>query len=248
VKGPWRLVLASGNLHKVAELGRLVVAAGLELSVRAASELGGLPAIVEDAPDFKGNAILKARGFAGWLEARGLEGDTLVLADDSGICVDALQGAPGVLSARFAGPGATDTENNARLVAALAGLGLDRSAAHYVCALALRRVDGGPLAGGAPLRCFEGRWYGEVRAERRGAGGFGYDPHFWLDDGACTVAELSAEAKGARSHRGAATWALLAALPELLAGPERWWAEREGLDAPRALRYVRGPSGRSAAW
>jgi XTP/dITP diphosphohydrolase len=211
-----RLVLASGNLHKVAELARLVAAAGLPLRVSAASELGGLPAIVEDASTFRGNAILKARGFAGWLEERGLEGESLVLADDSGICVDALEGAPGVLSARFAGPGATDAENNARLVAALASSGLDRSAAHYVCVLALRRVDGGPLAGGEPVRCFEGRWHGEVRAARRGEGGFGYDPHFWLDGGACTVAELSAEAKGARSHRGAATQALLAALPELL--------------------------------
>ena len=185
MSGARRLVLASGNQHKVGELARLVAAAGLPLRVEAAGELGALPAIVEDAPTFLGNALLKARGFAEWLVGRGVAGDALVLADDSGLCVDALGGAPGVYSARFAGPGAGDRANNARLVEALAAIGLDRSPAHYVCVLALVRVDGGALPGAAEgARWFEGRMDGEVRAAARGGGGFGYDPHFWIDGGA----------------------------------------------------------------
>lgn len=217
-----RLVLASGNRHKVGELARLVAEAGVALEVSAAGEFGAVPEVVEDADTFVGNALLKARGFAGWLAELGVPGDTLVVADDSGLCVDALEGGPGVWSARFAGPGAGDTRNNARLVAELEARGLAASPAHYVCVLVAARVDGAPVAAGsgAAELAFEGRMDGEVRTSARGSGGFGYDPHFWIDGGARTVAELSAEAKGARSHRGAATRALLAALPGILARGE----------------------------
>lgn len=218
--GRRRLVLASGNRHKVGELARMVAGAGMPLEVRAAGEFGVVPEVVEDADTFVGNALLKARGFAGWLAGLGVPGDTLVVADDSGLCVDVLEGGPGVWSARFAGPGAGDARNNARLVAELEARGLTASLAHYVCVLVVARVDGAPVSAGsgAAELAFEGRMDGEVRTSARGSGGFGYDPHFWIDGGARTVAELSADAKGERSHRGAATRALLAALPGILAG------------------------------
>jgi XTP/dITP diphosphohydrolase len=215
-----RLVIASGNRHKVGELARAVrgVEALAGVEVVAASALGALPAIVEDRETFAGNATVKALGFAAWLRERGEAGDTLVLADDSGLCVDALGGAPGVYSARFAGEQATDADNNRALVRALEAEGLDASAAHYVCALALGRVDGGALPGAndEAVCIFTGRWDGEARTVARGDGGFGYDPHVWLDARTRTVAELSPADKGARSHRGAAIVRLLEALPGLL--------------------------------
>ncbi|MEZ4385782.1 MAG: non-canonical purine NTP pyrophosphatase [Nannocystaceae bacterium] len=217
-----RLVIASGNRHKVGELARAVhgVEALAGVEVLAASALGPLPTIVEDRETFAGNATVKALGFAAWLRGRGEPGETLVLADDSGLCVDALDGAPGVYSARFAGADATDADNNRALVRALEALGLDASPSHYVCALALGRVDAVPLAGANDegVCIFTGRWDGEARTVARGDGGFGYDPHVWLDGRARTVAELRPEEKGARSHRGAAIVGLLDALPRLLGG------------------------------
>lgn len=219
-----RLVLASGNRHKVVELERAIATLGAlagAVTVIAAAELGEMPDVVEDRDTFAGNAILKAHGFARWLAARGESPRSLVLADDSGLCVDALGGQPGVYSARFAGGHASDEANNRRLVQALEEAGVTASPAHYVCALALARVDGGPLPGANDegVCIFTGRWDGEARTVARGDGGFGYDPHVWLEaaDGARTVAELSPEAKTLRSHRGVATRALLAALPQILA-------------------------------
>jgi XTP/dITP diphosphohydrolase len=160
-----------------------------------------------DAPDveetgftFEDNARLKAQGIAAWLRGRGELAGTWVLADDSGIEVDALGGAPGVKSARFAGEHADDDDNNRKLVAELAARGIDRSAARYRCVLALEH-DGA-------VDCFVGSWEVEVRSERRGRGGFGYDPHAWIEDGARTVAELDRPAKAAVSHRGRALRAL----------------------------------------
>lgn len=220
-----RLVLATANPHKVAEMAAILAAAGLPLSVHAAGTLGPAPAIVEDQDTFLQHASLKARGIARWLAERGEPGATLVLADDSGVCIDALDGAPGVHSAYFAGPETDDAANNARMIAELAARGLDRSPAHYVCLLALTRVDGAPLPslpGAEPsepdLGIFVGRWDGEIRQARAGAGGFGYDPHFWISgpDGPRTVGELAPNEKHARSHRGQAVRRLLAALPVLL--------------------------------
>lgn len=220
-----RLVLATANPHKVAEMAAMLAAAGLPLTVVAAGALGPAPAIVEDQDSFLKHATLKARGIARWLAGRDEPGDTLVLADDSGVCVDALNGAPGVDSAVFAGPQADDAANNAHLLAELAARGLDRSPAHYVCLLAVTRVDGAPLPrlpGAEPsepdLGIFVGRWDGEIRQARAGAGGFGYDPHFWIEEreGARAAAELAPDEKHARSHRGQAVRRLLAALPMLL--------------------------------
>lgn len=219
------LVLATGNPHKVEELAAIVGAVGLPLAVRSATSLGPAPAIVEDQGSFVAHALLKALGIAAWLKERGVAGETLVLADDSGLCVDALDGAPGVDSAIFAGPHGDNAANNARLVAELRARGREESPAHYVCVLALTRVDGAPLpalAGAEPgptpaSQLFVGRWHGAVRTMPRGVGGFGYDPYFWPTGSERSSAELPAQDKNSRSHRGQATALLLAALPGLLA-------------------------------
>ena len=202
------LVLASGNRHKLAELAALLAELAPDVRVVGQGEWGEPPAIDESGDTFAANAELKARGIAAWLSSRGASGDTLVLADDSGICVDALDGAPGVTSARWAGEPCDDAANNRKLVAELIARGLDRSAAHYTCVLALVRVDEAALADGREVARFEGRWDVEVRVAARGTGGFGYDPHAWIDRGARTVAELDRDAKASVSHRGQALRAL----------------------------------------
>lgn len=220
-----RLVLASANLHKLAELAAMLAKGGREFEVRAARELGPAPTIAEDQDSFVAHAALKVRGIAAWLQERGEAGETLVLADDSGVCVDALDGKPGVDSAVFAGPEADDAANNAALLAALADRGVDRSPAHYVCVLALRRVDGAPMqlpgaephALGPDLTLFLGHWHGEIRRERAGAAGFGYDPYFWIEgpEGPTTAASLAPAEKNAQSHRGIAVRRLVDGLAGL---------------------------------
>jgi XTP/dITP diphosphohydrolase len=210
--GPLRLVVASGNRHKVVELAAMLQEAPTPVEVRGLADYPDAPSVPETADTFEGNAALKARGIADYLSTLNEPGETVVLADDSGIAVDALEGAPGVYSARFSGEGATDATNNAKLVTSLQALGRTSSPAHYACVLALCRVDGAPIGSSAMLY-FEGRWHVEARVEARGEGGFGYDPHAWIDDGARTVAELASDEKAARSHRGAAFRALLASWP-----------------------------------
>ena len=209
-----RLVIASGNRGKIVEIEAMLAAAGLgDLEVAGMKALGDPPEIAETADSFTGNACLKAAGIACWLRDELGSTDDLVLADDSGICVHALHGAPGVRSARFAGEHATDEQNNRKLVESLAGLGLDASPAHYEVILALGTtgapleapaVDGVEVDSFDGLLCVHGRCDGVVRAQARGSGGFGYDPHFWIDDARCTFAELSRSEKAARSHRGQA--------------------------------------------
>jgi XTP/dITP diphosphohydrolase len=142
---PRRLVIASRNQHKVDELAAMVARGQFATALEVVSVVGlpgysPPPDIDESAATFSGNAVLKADAIAGWLRMNGAPRDDLVLADDSGLCVDALDGKPGVYSARFAGPDATDEDNNARLVAELQARGLDSSPAEYVCVLALRNV------------------------------------------------------------------------------------------------------------
>ncbi len=204
---PRCVVVASGNAHKIAEIEQMLsVVPGL--TVRGQRDFGEPPEIEETEPDFAGNARLKAEGIAAWLREAGEAGDMAVLADDSGVCVDAFDGRPGVRSARFAGEPCDDAANNDKLVAELRARGLSASAGHYRCVLALVRVDGAPWADGGPCHTFDGRWDVELRVARQGTGGFGYDPHAWLPQG-CTVAELSREDKAAVSHRGHAMRALL---------------------------------------
>jgi XTP/dITP diphosphohydrolase len=200
-----RLVVASGNPHKVQEIRAELERVASGVVVLGLDHFEGSPEVEESADTFVGNAVIKATATASWLAERGEPGATFVLADDSGICVEALGGAPGVRSARFAGAHATDPQNNGRLVQALQARGLERSPAHYVCVLALVRVDRLALDAGRQdgAAVFEGRWDVEVRTQARGTGGFGYDPHAWLD-GARTVAELSPPEKAAISHRGVA--------------------------------------------
>ncbi len=219
-----RLVLASNNTHKLEELRAMIAAAGLPLTVHAARELGPAPTIAEDQDSFVAHAALKARGVAAWLRALGEPGETLVLADDSGVCVDVLDGAPGVDSAVFAGPEADDAANNRALLQALADRGCTRSPAHYVCVLALGRVNAAPMpvhtmpgaepGPGPDLALFVARWHGEIRSEREGSAGFGYDPYFWIDGeaGPTTAAALTPAEKNQRSHRGQAVRALISGL------------------------------------
>jgi XTP/dITP diphosphohydrolase len=192
-----RLVLASSNPGKIREFRELL--GPLELEVVPQGELGVAEA-EEPHATFVENALAKARHAS--LHAR-----LPALADDSGICVAALDGEPGVHSARFAGEPKSETRNNEKLVALLA----DRPdcRAHYYCVIVLVRHAEDP----EPLIA-EGRWHGEVIATPRGAGGFGYDPHFLLPDLGRTAAELSPEEKHAVSHRGKALRRLIALLRE----------------------------------
>ena len=191
-----KLVLASGNPGKLREFREMLAPLGIEVVPQ--TELG-VPEADEPHDTFVENALAKAR-----LASRhtGLP----AFADDSGICVEALGGEPGVRSARYedgpaSGVGNTragqDRRNNEKLVAALRGQANHR--AHYYCVIVLvrRAADPEPLIA-------EGRWHGEVIATPRGTGGFGYDPHFLLPDFGRTAAELAPEEKNAMSHRGQA--------------------------------------------
>ncbi len=188
-----RLVVASANPGKLAELAALLAPRGLEVIGQGA--LGVEPA-AELAPTFLENALAKARHAA---QRTGLA----ALADDSGLLVDALGGAPGVRSARFAGPRASDAENCALLLERLAGVEAARRGAQFYCVLVLLRGPDDP----APLVC-EGRWRGRIAERPRGAGGFGYDPLFVDPRSGRTAAELAPAEKNARSHRGRALRAL----------------------------------------
>jgi XTP/dITP diphosphohydrolase len=193
-----RLVLASGNAGKLREFSRLLTPLGIEVIAQAELGIGEAP---EPHDTFVENALAKAR------HASRLA-NLPTLADDSGVCVDALDGAPGVQSARFAGEPASDARNNAKLVAMLANVA-DRRA-HYYCMLALmrRRDDPEPILA-------EGRWDGTIIDQPRGAGGFGYDPHFLDDETGLTGAELPLEKKNELSHRGKAMRALVARLESM---------------------------------
>jgi XTP/dITP diphosphohydrolase len=192
-----RLVLASNNAGKLREFRRLLEPLGLDVVPQA--ELG-IAEADEPHVTFIENALAKARHASTHC---GLP----ALADDSGICVDALGGAPGVHSARYAGEPKSDARNNAALVSALQGVA-DRRA-HYYCVLVLVRHARDPQ----PIVA-EGIWHGTVVDTPRGSGGFGYDPHFEDRDSRLTGAELPLARKNALSHRGQALRALIARLGE----------------------------------
>ncbi len=194
-----RLVLASNNPGKLRELGALLSDFDYEPVPQAEF---GVPEVAETGTTFVENAIIKARHAAAHT---GLP----ALADDSGIVVDALGGAPGVYSARFAGPGASDADNNALLVEKLRDVPEAERGARYRAVIALMRSAADP----SPLIC-EGSWEGRIRLEPAGDGGFGYDPYFYLPELDCTSAELAADDKNRRSHRGQALAALRARLAE----------------------------------
>ena len=191
-----KLIIASNNAHKLIEIKAILGDVFREiLSMR---EAGITHETVEDGETFLENAEKKAREMA---EISGC----YALADDSGLCVDALNGNPGIYSARFAGEHGNDEANNDLLLQKLENV-TDRGA-HYTCAMALACPDGRMITA-------EGYLYGEIGFERHGHNGFGYDPLFILPERGCTTAELSPEEKNAISHRANALHALLAKLQE----------------------------------
>lgn len=195
-----KLILASGNEKKLREFERLIAPLGIPLVPQSAF---GVPEAPEPHLTFLENALAKARHAA---QLTGLP----ALADDSGLCVDALGGAPGVNSAYYAGPQKSDEDNNRKLIAALAHLDYtaDRRA-HYTAVLVLVRSAEDP----EPMVA-EGRWFGHVGFEARGSGGFGYDPWFVDAASGLTGAEMSLEQKNAVSHRSKALRRLVALLRE----------------------------------
>jgi XTP/dITP diphosphohydrolase len=196
------IALASANQGKRREIEALL--APLGLSVRTAAELGFTEDVPETGDTFAENALLKARAVA---QALGRP----ALADDSGLAVEALGGAPGVLSARYAGPGATDQERNAKLLQEMEGIPPERRGAAFVCVMACVRPDGAELTS-------EGRLAGRIALAPAGDNGFGYDPVFELPGRGLTVAMLSAEEKNAISHRGRALAALAPRIKDFLMG------------------------------
>jgi XTP/dITP diphosphohydrolase len=193
-----RVFLASRNARKLAEMQRILREHAPGVVVVGLDDVPAYDEPVEDQPTFEGNALLKARG---GLAATGLP----TLADDSGLCVDALNGMPGVLSARWAGrPGSdrdeADHRNNELLLAQLADVPDERRAAHFTCAVAFCQPDGAEIV-------VHGEMHGRVIRELRGSGGFGYDVLFVADehaDAGTTSAELTADEKDRISHRGRA--------------------------------------------
>ncbi len=193
-----KLVLASNNAKKMKELNALLAPLGFEVIPQGQL---GIPEAEEPHCTFVENALAKARHAS---QLSGLP----ALADDSGLCVAALSGAPGVYSARYAGEPKSDARNNAKLLADLAGQN-DRRA-HFACVLVLVRAADDPQ----PIIA-EGEWHGEILTAQRGADGFGYDPLFYVPTHCQTAAELDGAIKNQLSHRGLAMQKLISRLPGL---------------------------------
>lgn len=190
-----KLVIASNNSGKLREIGELLAPLAIEVIPQSQFAAGEVD---EPHPTFVENALIKARHAS---RCAGLP----ALADDSGICVSALGGSPGVNSARYAGEPKSDERNNQKLISALQGKA-DRRA-YYYCVIVLLRHAEDPQ----PI-IVDGAWHGEIVDQPRGAGGFGYDPYFWVPEFSKTSAELTAGQKNRISHRGQA----LAKLAEIL--------------------------------
>ncbi len=196
-ENPHHLVLASNNAGKAREIGQLL--AGCNISVRPQSDFA-VPEAAETGLTFVENALIKARNAA---RHSGLP----AIADDSGIEVDALNGAPGIYSARYAGPDADDAANNAKLLRALAAVADDERTARFQCVMVYLRHAEDPT----PLIC-QGTWEGRILHSPQGDNGFGYDPLFFVPGENCSAAELPAATKNRLSHRGQALRRLLTAL------------------------------------
>jgi XTP/dITP diphosphohydrolase len=210
-----QVFLASRNAKKLVELRRILVGYVPDVEVLGLDDVEHYDEPVEDAPTFAGNALLKAHAA---VEATGLP----ALADDSGLCVDALNGMPGVLSARWAGSAKDDAANNRLLLEQLADVPDERRGAHFTCAVAFAYPVG---AGGVAEHVVHGEMPGRVIRETRGSGGFGYDVLFVADENAAdrggdgrTSAELSVEEKDAISHRGKAIRAIAPLVADVLTG------------------------------
>lgn len=182
------LLVASGNKGKILEIGKALD--GCVGRLLSATDCPGLPSVVEDGATFEANACKKALSAA---VASGVP----ALADDSGLVVDALDGRPGVFSARFAGEGAGDADNNDKLLRELSGVSAGQRHASFHCVVALCQPDGS-------CSTFDGELRGIILEEPRGSGGFGYDPLFLVPEYGKTLAELALEIKNEISHRGKA--------------------------------------------
>ena len=192
-----RVVLATNNVGKLRELQAMLQPLGFEVLPKSQFTR---EEVIEDGDSFVANALLKARHAA---RASGLP----AIADDSGIEVDALGGAPGIYSARYAGAQATDLDNLNKLLESMQAVSDENRAARYRCALVYVRE----AEDQQPLIC-EASWEGSISRHPQGHGGFGYDPIFWLSDYGCTAAELASDVKNRISHRGQALQQLLQSL------------------------------------
>ena len=192
------LMVATTNKGKLQEISRLLADTGIV--VKGLEEISVLPEIIEDGDTFEANAQKKALTVARHCGC-------LTLADDSGLVVKALQGEPGIYSARYAGPQASDSDNNRKLLAAMTGLPREQREAAFHCAMALCEPSG-------DCRVFQGRLQGLILEEPRGNGGFGYDPLFLVPEYGKALAELPLEIKNRISHRGEALRQTLAYLQQ----------------------------------
>ncbi|MGJ8680334.1 XTP/dITP diphosphatase [Paraglaciecola sp.] len=184
-----KVVLATGNQGKVKELGDMLAA--LDIEVFSQNELA-VDEVAETGTTFVENAIIKARHAA---KITGLP----AIADDSGLAVDSLGGAPGVYSARYSGENATDQTNIDKLLVEMQDVPLGQRQARFLCVLVFMRHANDPT----PIIC-QGEWLGNITQNQQGENGFGYDPVFWVDEQNCSSAELTREQKNALSHRGKA--------------------------------------------
>ncbi|MEE1814845.1 RdgB/HAM1 family non-canonical purine NTP pyrophosphatase [Streptomyces sp. SP18ES09] len=197
-----RLILATRNAGKITELHAILADAGLDLELVGADAYPEIPDVKETGVTFAENALLKAHALA---RATGLP----AVADDSGLCVDVLNGAPGIFSARWAGTHGDDLANLNLLLAQLSDIADEHRAAHFACAAALALPDG-------TERVVEGRMDGTLRTTPAGTNGFGYDPILQPTGHEVTCAELTPAEKNAISHRGKAFRALVPVVKELL--------------------------------
>ncbi len=205
-----RVFLASRNAKKLVEMRRILVEHAADIEVLGLDDVAAYDEPAETEPTFAGNALLKARAA---VEATGLPS----LADDSGLCVDALNGMPGVLSARWSGPPKDDDRNNRLLLDQLADVPDERRAAHFTCAVAFAYPVGG---GGIAEHVVHGEMPGRIIREQRGTGGFGYDVLFVADgqSDSRTSAELTQQEKDAISHRGKAVREIAPVVADVLTG------------------------------
>ena len=203
-----QVFLASRNAKKLVEMRRILVAYVPDVEVVGLDDVAPYDEPVEDRPTFEGNALLKAHAA---VLATGLPS----LADDSGLCVDALNGMPGVLSARWSGPPKSDSRNNELLLAQLEDVPDERRTAHFACAVAFAYPVG---AAGVAEHVEHGEMAGRVIREVRGSGGFGYDVLFCAEGHDVTTAELPREEKDAISHRGKALAAIAPVVADVLSG------------------------------
>ncbi len=199
-KIPRDIVLASGNPGKLREFQQLLDGHGFRVQPQSDFEI---PEAAETGLSFVENAILKARNACAHT---GLP----AIADDSGLAVDALGGAPGIYSARFAGPGASDADNNRKLLQQLEGRDEVERRARFICLLVFMRHQADPT----PIIC-QGSWEGRILEAPRGNNGFGYDPLFYVPEKGSSSAELTKDEKNAISHRSRAMAQLLDALDKL---------------------------------